>query len=71
MPAVFWIKAIFAFLSVSAVGLFWADYKYRAGKKFEQIDETARWLGLILFFGRWAVIAALLIGMFWWGIGHK
>jgi hypothetical protein len=71
VPVSFWIKSILTFFAVAALGLFWADYKYRMGKKAERFDETARWFGLILYFGRWVVVVVFLIGMFWAAVGHK
>jgi hypothetical protein len=68
MLAGFWIKAVLAFLTVSAFGLLWAYYKHEWGKKGEKVDEFLRWLELFLYFGRWILIAAFAIGMLWWGL---
>lgn len=70
MPAFFWIKAIFAFLFVAAIGLAWAYWKRELGRKGAKIDEFLRWLALLLYAWRWIALTLFGITLLWMAIGR-
>ena len=65
----FYLKAIFAFLLVSAFGIAWALFKHEMGKEGERMDEFLRMAALVWFYGRWIALAIFALSIFWWGKG--
>ena len=62
-----WLKAIGAFILVSAFGIALALFKYEQGKEGERMDEFLRMAALAWYYGRWVMIAAVVIGAAWIG----